>query len=1201
MYNCSKYNYSKYNLFIVFISILVCLNLSAGIFAEETSEAKNTAEPITFIAIVKNHPFSLYHPNGAPTGLFVEFWELWSKVNGIPIQIEMMTVLESIEAVKTKGKVHTGLFKVSNRKEWADFSQPIHKIKSGIWSIKNTPKVMKLADMSGKKVSVLEGSYHQQYLEENFPAILVVPYDYGRSLNQLLNDDIQAVFSENPSTSSLIAKLGYTGLITLTEEEVFSNNVYATLAKGQPELLEIINRGIEKIPVDLIIELEKKWLPTKKAFFENRHDFQELSLYERKWLDDNSRFNFGITLNSYPYSFLDDKGNLQGIVKDYLDYASDILNVKFNPVVDKSWHESFEAFKKGDVDIMADIVKTPERSKWIEFTNPYFITTNAIVTRRDTFNVVNLSSLNNKKVGLFKGFTNDLISKHYPDIQIQIINSVRDGLGKVQSKELDAIIYVSSLINDELKALSDNDLIIAGFSPYNLELSMAVNKNIEPLANILNKVFSKMTEKEKAAINNNWVSTYIYSGTELLTIVFISLPILMILFWIIFSILRINSRLKIAKVDLEHQKSAMDAHSLVSSTDIKGVITYVNQKVCEVSGYTKEELLGGNHSLLNSDKQPKDYWQDMYLTCSKANIWHDQVRNKNKAGKYYWVDTTIVPLFEDGKISGYMSISTDITHSKKIQKNLTRAKSEAEAATVAKSQFLSTMSHEIRTPMNGVIGMAQLLKDTPLTSEQQDYVATITRSGNGLLSIINDILDFSKLDADKLVIENITFDLERVCQESMELVAGNVKDKDLEIIFDYAPECPRYFLGDPSRIRQILLNILGNAVKFTERGYIRCGVSYELSGTGEEQLRLEVQDTGIGLNPDAIEGLFDEFAQADKTTTRLYGGTGLGLTITKKLVGLMGGALGVNSVEGEGSTFWITGILTPIERLESLTPMPLKDVRILFVDDLEENCKIYKHLLEHMGAKPTAISDPSKAEELLVAAEKSKTPFEIAILDHNMSKLDGLDLGLQIRKNASLADLKLLIFSSIGQKGYAALFASAGFNGYLDKLSRYGTLREILSTILTHTTHNPIVTHHTIKDDKSNLANKPQSFSGTILIVEDNLTNQIIAKKFLLSMGLTVDIASHGQEAVEAYNNNNYDLIFMDCRMPVMDGYEATEAIRMIEQEKNLSPIPIIALTANASTDDRILCEKAGMVEVVTKPFKRADLSEVLIKWLPKL
>ena len=321
-----------------FLQITVVFCCSAQLLSEEQTQEQsniltvvtpeNTAEPITFIAIVKNHPFSIYHPNGTPTGLLVEFWELWSKVNGIPIKIEMKTVLESIAAIKTKGQVHTGLFNVPSRKKWADFSQAIHNIKSGVWGIKNTAKELKLSDMSGKKIAVLKGSFHQKYLEENYPEIIVVPYNYGQSLNQLLSDEIQAVFSENPSTSSLIARLGYTGLIALTEEEVFSHNVYATLAKGQSELLELINRGIDNIPVNKIIALEKKWLPTEKPFFKSLTLLDTLTILEKKWLQQNSSFTLGIEPNARPLGFINEQGKYSGIPAEYIEHINNILGFR---------------------------------------------------------------------------------------------------------------------------------------------------------------------------------------------------------------------------------------------------------------------------------------------------------------------------------------------------------------------------------------------------------------------------------------------------------------------------------------------------------------------------------------------------------------------------------------------------------------------------------------------------------------------------------------------------------------------------------------------------------------------------------------------------------------------------------------------------------------------------------------------------------
>ncbi|MFT5450785.1 MAG: signal transduction histidine kinase/CheY-like chemotaxis protein [Enterobacterales bacterium] len=531
---------------------------------------------------------------------------------------------------------------------------------------------------------------------------------------------------------------------------------------------------------------------------------------------------------------------------------------------------------------------------------------------------------------------------------------------------------------------------------------------------------------------------------------------------------------------------------------------------------------------------------------------------------------------------------------------LTKAKNAAEKMVQAKNKFLSTMSHEIRTPMNGVIGMAQLLEDTPLSDEQKGYLGSITRSGNSLLSIINDILDFSKLDIDKMQIESIVFNLERVCEECMELMAGNGKDKNVEFIFDYDPDCPRYFTGDPSRVRQILMNLIGNASKFTEQGFIRCGVSCTTIDGAPEQLRLEVQDTGIGLSKEALEHLFDEFTQADSTTTRIYGGTGLGLAITKKLVALMGGVLGVDSIKGEGSTFWIDDLLKAAEPPSIIVFRSLKNIRILFVDDNQENRNIFKQMLTNMDADATILSDPNDVLVTLAEAKKEDNPFKIAILDHSMPSISGMELGIAIRKQAVFDDLKLLMCSSLAQKGDATLFAKAGFNAYLNKLCGYEILNNILSRLLSHTLDSPIITQHSIDDTQEASIFQEHVFNSSVLVVEDNLTNQIIAKKFLAIMGVDVIVVNNGQEAVDAFKARSFDLIFMDCRMPIMDGYEATKVIRILEKDNNKTAMPIIALTANATSEDRILCEQSGMNDVVTKPFKKIDLSNCLLKWLPE-
>lgn len=657
------------------------------------------------------------------------------------------------------------------------------------------------------------------------------------------------------------------------------------------------------------------------------------------------------------------------------------------------------------------------------------------------------------------------------------------------------------------------------------------------------------------------------------------------------------------------QMSAMNEHSIVATTDLKGTLTYVNKKFCDISGYTEKELIGSNHRIFNSGNQTKEYWRKMFAAISKGDVWHDEVLNIAKDGHQYWVDTTILPISwnsydinssnNNQEHKGYIAIRTDISKRKHQEQTLFDAKIAAEAATVAKSQFLATMSHEIRTPMNGVIGMAQLLEDTPLNDEQQDYVSTITHSGNSLLSIINDILDFSKLDADMVEMESIPFNLENLCQETLILMASN--NKDLEIIFDYAPDCPRYFMGDPSRLRQVLLNFLSNSIKFTKQGFVRLGVSSSQNKSNATTLTFDIQDTGIGLRPEAIKTLFDEFTQADSSTTREFGGTGLGLAITKKIVHLMGGEISVKSVYGEGSTFSINCSMPlskdPEHKIIHTTS--LEGIRILFVDDHQENLKIFNRLLNHMGAITTVLDNPLDTEAMALNAIEEGHPFQIIILDHNMPNISGKDLGIQLRNNPKLSDTKLLIFSSVGEKGDAATFSQIGFNAYLNKLSRYDTLKSILSAMLSHQQGRPLITQYSVKESLDNPGLQQLKFKGRILLVEDVLPNLIIAQKFLTKMGLAVDTAVNGQEAIDAVNKNAYDLVFMDCRMPVMDGYAATEIIRQQEAKLiSIHRLPIVALTANVSQEDKLHCQQAGMDDLITKPFKRTDLSSCLLQWL---
>ena len=650
-----------------------------------------------------------------------------------------------------------------------------------------------------------------------------------------------------------------------------------------------------------------------------------------------------------------------------------------------------------------------------------------------------------------------------------------------------------------------------------------------------------------------------------------------------------------ANKDLAAQKTAMDQHSLVSVTDIKGIITYANDKFCAVSGYSRDELIGTNHRILNSNNQPKDYWRNMFLKVSKGEYWHDEVCNRAKDGRLYWVDTTIVPLYDnDNKLTGYTSIRTDITHQKEIITSLAEAKKQAEVANESKTDFLANMSHEIRTPINGVIGMTNLLLDTSLNQEQNNFAKTVKNSAESLLTIINDILDFSKVEAGMLDLEPIEFDLELLLHDLGSSIAFRAHEKDLELI------CPanfmqyHLFIADPGRIRQILNNLVGNAIKFTKQGEVsvHCTV---LERTAEEtQLLFEVKDTGIGLNEEQQNKLFERFSQADGSTTRNYGGTGLGLSISKQLVELMNGEIGVKSNEGKGSTFWFTLPLTnATNQLPNKTFDNLEDQKILVVDDNLTNRTLLGQLLTNWRVEHALVDSGSQALKVLDKAVTENAPYNIAILDMQMPQMDGLQLGAAIKNNSLLSNTLLVMLTSQGQRGDAKELKKKGFSGYLNKPIIQTVLYNTLLTVTgIKTSENQLITAYSSRE-------LPQ-FKAKVLVVDDNAINQKVAQGLLKKFGIQADLAANGKEALNTLACLSFDLIFMDCQMPIMDGYEASRQIRNPKSMVLDREVPIIAMTANTMQGDREKCLGAGMNDFISKPVDPMKLQELLQHWLPK-
>ena len=906
---------------------------------------------------------------------------------------------------------------------------------------------------------------------------------------------------------------------------------------------------------------------------------------EKEWLDKHPVIRVGIDTSFAPFEWLDNDGNYRGMTADYLNIIESKLGIEFEVVKKINGDDLIDSQNLQKLDIIANAHMTQKNHRNFDFTEPYFKSPVVIISDTSKGYFGSINNLSGKNVAIEKGsMLEEKISRDYPDINlIPVLNEV-EALRSVNEGVADACIGDGVASNYYIQQQGLLNLRFSGVTEYNTNHRIAVAHKYHELLSILQKVLNGINQSEKDTILHRWMGLTINQGFKVVTVVKYVLFALVLFILFAFYLIKLRqSEHARALSELQLKTIINNINVYVYLKDIRGEYIYANQMTCDLWNTTLEKVIGSNDRQFFDEQSAKSIQKVDRLVLTKGQtISQEDVRKVKQSGAETVFITTKIPLHNHkGEIYALLGVSTDITErklaeSKIIQSeqllrssiealgeafaifdpedrlvffnekytqmykpstdlikqgrtfeeilrygcnnglyvdangcedewikqllaihnqpqsdvmqelnngrwinlresktpsgytvgyrlditDLYNAKQKADIANQSKSRFLATMSHEIRTPMNGVLGMAQLLEDTPLNDEQKEYVDLINISGQNLLHIINNILDFSKLDSSMTILEEIDFNLQHLCNECIGMTDSLAQQKNLELILEYSTDCPVLFTGDSVKIKQVLVNLIGNAIKFTHRGFVKIIIKKPQQKSDATLIQLPGSDSGIGIEEQSVGNLFDEFTQADQATTRKYEGTGLGLAITRKLVSLMGGEISVSSIKGEGTQFKVLLSLVEIDVLE-------------------------------------------QSEDLNIKKSKDEPTFEALNLN--------------------------------------------------------------------------------------------------ILIVEDVIPNQIIAKKFVESFNCKVKLASNGQQAVDYWKNERFDFIFMDCRMPVMDGYDATRKIREIEAgQNNIEPVPIIALTANASEEDRQSCQQAGMNDVVTKPFKKEMLYQSLKKWTSK-